>query len=69
MKSPLHSRLIYSLSSGILFLALGIVIFLRGKGFSHFFFAGLFALLIASYGIYRIAFFINLLKKEREEAK
>lgn len=69
MKSSLRSRLIYSLSSGILFLALGIIIFLRAKGFSHFFSAGLFALLIAAYGIYRIAFFINSLKKEREEAK
>lgn len=64
MKSPLSPRLVYSLFSGVLFLALGIFIFFRVEGFSHFLGIGLFALLIAVYGLYRIFSFINQLKKK-----
>lgn len=62
-------RLIYPLFSGMLFMTLGVIIFVRARGFSNFFSAGLFALLIIAYGVYRIFMFMNLLKKRKEETK
>jgi len=67
--SYLSGRLIYAIFSGILFLILGIIIFVRAKGFNNFFSAGLFAILISAYGAYRIFMFFQLLKKKREEIK
>jgi len=64
MKSPLSPRLVYSLFSGLLFLALGIFIFFRVEGFSHFLGIGLFALLVTAYGLYRIFSFVNQLRKK-----
>jgi len=69
MSTSLSGRLIYAIFSGLLFLILGIVIFVRAKGFRNFFSAGLFAILISGYGIYRIFMFLQLLKKEKEETK
>jgi uncharacterized membrane protein HdeD (DUF308 family) len=63
----LNPRLIYQFFSGVLFIVLGIVIFLRGKGLSHFFNPGLFGLLFFAYGIYRIVFFVRLVRKTRED--
>jgi len=64
--SRLHPKLIYLLFSGILFLVLGIVIFLRAEGYRNFLSAGIFGLLLGAYGIYRIIMFMKLSKKARE---
>jgi len=56
-------RASYTLFSGILFLALGIIIFVRAKGYQNILSAGLFAILLAAYGIYRIIMFMKLLGK------
>jgi uncharacterized membrane protein HdeD (DUF308 family) len=55
-------RASYQLFSGILFIALGIIIFVRGKGYAHIFSTGLFALLLVAFGIYRIALYLKLAK-------
>jgi uncharacterized membrane protein HdeD (DUF308 family) len=59
----LNTRLVYQFFSGILFIVLGIVIFIRGKGLSHFFNPGLFGALFFAYGVYRIVLFVKLFRK------
>lgn len=60
-------RLVYQLFSGLLFVALGVVIFVRGRGFVNFLGAGLFGCVLAAYGIYRLIMFGHSLNKRRAE--
>jgi hypothetical protein len=60
-------RMVYQFFSGLLFIALGVVIFIRGKGLVHFLGAGLFGSVLAAYGIYRLIMFGHSLKKRRAE--
>lgn len=65
----LNWRVVYQLFSGILFISLGIVIFVRSKGLNNFLSAGLFGSLLCAYGIYRLYMFIHMVKKAREDSK
>jgi uncharacterized membrane protein HdeD (DUF308 family) len=56
-------RVRYQLYSGILFVTLGLIIFIRAKGYVHIFSAGLFALLLVAFGAYRIVLYVRLAKK------
>jgi len=69
MKNVYNWRVIYRLFSGLLFLALGMIIFIRAKGYMNFFMAGFFGAVLAAYGIYRIIFFIKFFKKIKETNK
>jgi len=62
----LNARLVYQFFSGIMFIVLGVVIFIRGKGLSHFFNPGLFGLLFFAYGLYRIVLFVRLFRKSQD---
>ncbi len=66
-KNILNWRLIYQLFSGILFIGLGCVIFIRAKGYINFLSAGIFGSLLAAYGVYRIVMFIHNIKKKKAE--
>ena len=65
----LNARLVYQFFSGIMFIVLGVVIFIRGKGLSNFFNPGLFGVLFFAYGIYRIALFVRLFRKAQNESR
>jgi uncharacterized membrane protein HdeD (DUF308 family) len=65
----LNSRLVYQFLSGIMFIVLGVVIFIRGKGLAHFFNPGLFGVLFFAYGIYRIAMFVRQFRKTQNESR
>jgi uncharacterized membrane protein HdeD (DUF308 family) len=65
----LNARLVYQFFSGILFIVLGVVIFIRGKGLAHFFNPGLFGVLFFAYGLYRIVFFVRLFRKAQNESR
>ncbi len=69
VKNIYNWRVIYRLFSGFLFLALGMIIFIRAKGYMNFFMAGFFGIVLGAYGIYRIIFFIRFLKKIKETNK
>jgi hypothetical protein len=62
-KSAWEGRTIYQLFSGVLFVALGVTIFIRGDGFRHFLNIGLFGLLLTAYGVYRLSLFAGMIKK------
>jgi uncharacterized membrane protein HdeD (DUF308 family) len=66
-KNFLNRQMVYQLLSGILFISLGTMIFIRGNGFRNFFNAGLFGLLFDAYGVYRLTMFVKLFKKMKEE--
>jgi uncharacterized membrane protein HdeD (DUF308 family) len=61
-KRALQGRVVYQLFSGILFIILGIIIFIRSDGLKHFFSAGLMAVLLAGFGVYRILLFLRIIK-------
>ncbi len=65
-KNVFNWRLVYQAFSGLLFITLGCVIFVRAKGYIHFFSAGLFSSLLFAYGVYRIIIFINNLKRRKK---
>ncbi len=56
-------RTTYQLFSGMLFIALGVTIFIRGNGLRHFLNIGLFGLLFAAYGVYRLSLFAKMIRK------
>ena len=60
-------RIVYQLFSGLLFVALGVVIFIRGRGLVSFMGAGLFGCVLAAYGVYRLIMFTRSLKKRRAQ--
>jgi len=59
-------RTVYQLFSGVLFVALGVVIFIRAKGYMNFLSAGLFSCVLAGYGVYRLVMFFRSLKQRRD---
>ena len=65
----LNARLVYQFFSGILFIVLGVVIFIRGKALSHFFNPGLFGVLFFAYGLYRIVMFVRMVRKAQNETR
>jgi uncharacterized membrane protein HdeD (DUF308 family) len=65
----LNSRLVYQFFSGIMFIVLGVVIFIRGKGLSHFFNPGLFGVWFFAYGLYRIVLFFRMFRKAQNESR
>jgi uncharacterized membrane protein HdeD (DUF308 family) len=65
-KSVLDRRPVYSLLSGLLFIGLGLIIFIRGNGFKHFLNVGLIGFLFAAYGIYRLTLFAKMRRRMKE---
>lgn len=59
-------RIVYQLFSGLLFMTLGVVIFVRAKGYMNFLSAGLFGCVLAAYGVYRLVMFLRSFKQRRE---
>ncbi len=68
-KNVFNWRMIYQLFSGLLFMTLGCVIFIKSKGYINFLNAGLFGSLMVAFGVYRIIVFINRLRKAKTEQK
>jgi uncharacterized membrane protein HdeD (DUF308 family) len=66
-KNFLNRQMVYQLISGILFISLGTMIFVRGNGIQNFFNVGLIGILFNAYGVYRLTLFVKLLKKMKEE--
>jgi hypothetical protein len=62
-RSAWEGRTVYQLFSGVLFIALGVTIFVRGDGFRHFLNIGLFGLLFTAYGVYRLSLVAGTIKK------
>lgn len=59
-------RTAYQFFSGVLFIALGVTIFIRGNGLRHFLNIGLFGLLFTAYGVYRLSLFAKMARKTGE---
>jgi hypothetical protein len=52
--------------SGILFIVLGFIIFIRGNGFKYFLNIGLFGFLLIAYGLYRLTLFAKMKRGKKE---
>jgi hypothetical protein len=65
-KSVLDRRPLYSLVSGLLFIGLGFIIFIRGNGFKYFLNIGLFGFLFVAYGVYRLTLFAKMQRRKKE---
>ncbi len=59
-------RAAYQLFSGVLFIALGVIIFIRGNGLRYFLNIGLLGLLFVAYGVYRLNMFAKMRRQARE---